>query len=266
MILAKFWNNYCSIPKKTTFVLNNMSYYKYILKFDDENHTFSAENGLPLEDFLRITNALQKSIKGNFVLSSIISASYGIEFTTENPLELVGMEEIHNKISEKNISGFNKNQQNYVKELNAYLDKRPDVSVFGQNPAKQETPKLITRVEIKKTVDFYYETGSLSGIITSIGGKDIDKKSTIFISKNDYEIEVSNAQEKVLLPYFKKEKLRFYVKKKVDFNTMEVKSAVLESFEVMSSESFLKSLKEFKEKYSAELSEIQDYEEEFDKN
>lgn len=243
-----------------------MSYYKYILKFDDENHTFSAENGLLLEDFLRITSALQKSIKGKLVLSDIISASYGIEFTTENPITLSEIEEIHNKIIEKDISGFDKNQQNYVKELNAFFDKNPDVSAFGQNPAKQENPKLITRVEIKKTVDFYYETGSLSGIITSIGGKDIDKKSTISISKNDYEIEINNIQEKALLPYFKKEKLRFYIKKKIDFKTMEVKSAVLEDFEVMLGENFLKSLKKFKDKYSAELYEIQDYEKEFEEN
>ena len=243
-----------------------MSYYKYILKFDDENHTFSAENGLPLEDFLRITTALQKSIKGKIVLSDIISASYGIEFTTENPITSSEIEEIHNKIIEKNITGFDKNQQSYVKELNAYLDKHPGVSIFGQNPAKQESPKLITRVEIKKTVDFYYETGSLSGIITSIGGKEVDGKSTIHINNNTYDVEITPTQEKILFPYFKKEKLRFYVKKKVDFSTMEVKSAVLENFEVMSSENFLKSLKEFKEKYRAELSEIQDYEEEFEEN
>ena len=42
--------------------------------------------------------------------------------------------------------------------------------------------------------------------------------------------------------------------------------AVLEGFEVMSSENFLKSLKEFKEKYSVELQEMQDFEEDFEEN
>ncbi len=243
-----------------------MSYYKYILKFDDKNHTFSAENGLPLEDFLRITNALQKSIKGKIVLSDIISASYGIEFTTESPITSSEIEEMHNKISEKDISGFDKNQQNYAKELNAYLDKNPDVSVFGQNPAKQEPPKLITRVEIKKNVNFYYETGTLVGIITAIGGKEVDGKSTIHINNNTYDIEITPTQEKALIPYFKEKKLRFYIAKKIDFRTMEIKSAVLEDFDVISDKNFLKSLKEFKDKYSVELQEMQDFEEEFEEN
>ena len=243
-----------------------MSYYKYILKFDDENHTFSAENGLSLEDFLRITGALQKSVSGKIVVSGIISASYDIEFTTENPITLAEIEEIHNKIVEKNIGGFNRNQQNYVKELNAYLDKNPNVSLYGQNPAKQEVPKLVSRVEIKKTVDFYYETGTLIGIITSIGGKDVEGKSTIHINNNTYDIEISPTQEKALLPYFKEKKLRFYIAKKIDIRTAEIKSAILESFDIVSDKNFFKNLKEFKDKYSTELHGLQDYEEEFEEN
>jgi hypothetical protein len=231
-----------------------MKYYKYILKFDDKNHTLNAENGILAKDFVRIIGELQKSISGDFTISHIISSSYAIELSTENAITHEAIATIHKKIADNDVLGLSKEQKKYVETINDFLSKNPDIDFFAQNSSKQENSISIHRVELPQ-VDYYYQISSLYGIITGIGGKTLDGKSTIHIAEVPYEIEISTSQERNLLPYHKKAKILFTIQKKIDFNTSKVKNAFLENFEIITEdyknqkEGFFEKIKNIRESY-----------------
>lgn len=89
----------------------------------------------------------------------------------------------------------------------------------------------VNDIELPKSPDFYYEIGSISGIVTSIGGVTLDGKATIHISKSSFEIGINEKQENELIQYYKKVKLRFVINKRIDVHTNIIKDAVLIEYE-----------------------------------
>ena len=94
-------------------------------------------------------------------------------------------------------------------------------------------------IELPKIPDFYYEISSVYGIITSIGGRSIDGVSYIRINGHNYDIKVSSSQEIKLIPFFKKNKMRLVLNKKMSTSDNQIKSADLESFEATENINFL---------------------------
>ena len=86
--------------------------------------------------------------------------------------------------------------------------------------------------EKQKLPDFYYEIGTIYGIITSIGGIAVNGKAVIHINDTSYDIEVNNIQYDDLFRYYKKNRICFLLRKKISVETDEIVSAELESFVV----------------------------------
>ncbi len=108
---------------------------------------------------------------------------------------------------------------------------------------------FIDEILLPKTPDFFYDISSVYGVLTSIGSKQLNTKSTIHVMGCNYEIEVTSQQEKDLIGFYKKSQLRFVVQRRINLVTREVKSATLESFEQVSSTDFYDFADEIRKKY-----------------
>lgn len=218
-----------------------MTYYDFILRFDDELHSLTAKNGLPIDilaDLLKhLIKAIQGAAKEPIVISEIAGNCYAIKFTTPSLTVDSNFKLLHNHISQNKYNGFTKEQMDYAKHLGKIMRERK-LRINTYDPNKTFNYKL-DDVIIPVTPVFYYEVVSVYGIITMIGGNNIDGKSCVKIdSMNKVDIEVDKQQENELLKHFKKDRLRLNVRMKKYVSSGEVKGAILESFTLVSGDFF----------------------------
>ncbi|MFN3589926.1 MAG: hypothetical protein ACK4UP_11140 [Spirosomataceae bacterium] len=110
--------------------------------------------------------------------------------------------------------------------------------------------KIVHEEGLPQKPEYYFETGSVYGIVTGIGGKTLNGKASVHLNNAPYEIEVSHEQENELIKYFKKEKLYLTITKKISFDSGTIISATLEDFEEVGSLSFIEASQLLLNKYS----------------
>ena len=108
---------------------------------------------------------------------------------------------------------------------------------------------ILSDIVAPQKAKYYFELGSLSGKITAIGNKGLEKRAYIRIDDENFDIEITPLQEKELLTHYKKTKLLLTIKKKIDFLSGSVFSATLEDYEVTPKKTFLKGLEELSKKH-----------------
>ena len=111
--------------------------------------------------------------------------------------------------------------------------------------------KTIRKASPPIVFPYFYETDSVTGILTRIGGRNIDTKNTIMISNYSGEIEITNTQDKSLRNYYKNGVLEFYITKKINKETQKVEKSTLDDFIIISqsSLSFINSINDIRAKY-----------------
>lgn len=108
---------------------------------------------------------------------------------------------------------------------------------------------VVTETNITKKPKYYFEIGSVYGKITAIGGKTLNGKAFIKINDGLFDIEVTPSQEKILLTHYKKTKLLLTIKKKIDFDSGSILSAILEDYEEVPETDFFQGLKKLSNNY-----------------
>jgi hypothetical protein len=230
-----------------------MNEYIFVMRFENETNTLTAEKGLSIEELGEILTSLSKAVclkDEPLTLSKISGNCYAFELTTPKENVYESVINVHDRISNGDYLSLNPEQINYAHTLNSIMEKKKyRMNVY--DPEKKINLKIhINKEELNRIVEFYYEIDDIYGIISSIGGKSITSIPCIKLSKVNYEIHVNSQQEKRLIKYFKKEKILFRVKKKIDFNADKVVSAELIDFEILGSKSkgFVESVNELKDK------------------
>lgn len=222
-----------------------MKTFDFILRFDDSGHNLTAKNGLSIKDLSDLLSSLYEAVNvsdaDKLVLSEIRGNCYALNLTTNNELIHENLKVVHKKISLNDYQGLNKKQLKYVSRVKSILE--DDLFLQAYNEEKSFKVDVI-KIELPKIPDFYYEISSVYGIITSIGGRSIDGISSIRINGHNYDIKVSSSQEINLIPYFKKNKMRLILNKKISTNDNQIKSAVLESYEATDKISFIDKIEE----------------------
>jgi hypothetical protein len=228
-----------------------MELYDYILRFGDEEHSLSAKNGIPLDELIKLLDYLNKTLRlakdDKIVLSEVIGNSYAISLTTNSYSAHNKISTIHEKISKNDYSGFNANERKYAFQLKNVLNNKYYLQGFSASDKNKRTQ--IDEIIIPQKPDYYFERGSVYGIITSIGGKTLNGKASVHINDKPYEIEVSKEQEQQLIKHFKKDKLHLTITKKIGFDSENIISAVLEDYEIVSNLSFLEASQLLLNKY-----------------
>ena len=203
-----------------------MEYFDFTLRFDDEDHSLTSRNGLPIEKLAELLLSLSKAVnsddKNPLILSEIRGNCYAFQVSTPVLTIHEALKVVHSKISHNDFSGLNTEQKKYATKLKAILGNRLTLHAYNAN---KDFEVEVAEIVIPKQPDFYYEIGSVYGIITSIGGNAVNGKTVIHVNKIPYDIEVSSKQEEELIKFYKKTRIRFLVRKKVSADKKEIVSA-----------------------------------------
>lgn len=224
-----------------------MEFYDFTLRFDNEDHSLTAKNGLPIDKLAELLLSLSKSVntdeKNPLILSEIRGNCYAIQVTTPVYTVHENLKVVHRKISENDFSGLNNDQKKYASKLKSILGNKLTLSAYDNNKSFEVE---LSEIVLPAQPEYYYEIGTIYGIITSIGGSAVDGKAVIHVSKVAYDIEISNEQEIKLLNHYKKDKIRFLIRKKLTTEKKDIVSAKLESFEVLTKNDFVTTVKDIR--------------------
>lgn len=206
--------------------------FHFTLRFDNAEHSLTNYNGLPLGEVAVLLKNLAEIINNDksLVLSDVRGNCYALQISTKNETTFTTLKTVHTAISENRLGTLRNKEYDYAKYLKTVLIKNK----FQANAydAQKTFDVPIKEITLLKEPTHYYEVGSIYGIVTGIGSKDLDGKITIQVSQQGKKIEITAMQERALLPYYKKQRMTFYVRKKINFQTEEIESIVLEDFEV----------------------------------
>lgn len=233
-----------------------MEPYHFTLRFDDEQHSLTRFNGLPAqrvgELLVSLSEALGIGKNQLLVLSEIRGNCYALDLTTESLTVHENLKVIHSSISQNNYKGLNAEQRKYAQTLKATLGGSLYLNAYDKDKAYQVK---VERIELPPLPTYYFETGTVYGTITAIGGNTLDGKVNIRVNQEDYNIEITPAQERSLLNEYKRNRLRLTVKKKINFETERIVSAELLDFEVLNGQSFAELAEQFRAQHPAAFSD-----------
>ncbi len=219
-----------------------MERYHFTLRFDDDEHSLTAYEGLPagkVGDLLvSLSSALNLKKSTSLVLSEVRGNCYALQLTTGSKTIHENLKIIHKQVSENDYRGFTVEERNYVHTLKSIIGDRLSLSAYDES---KEFKVQVQKITIPKNPDFYFEAASVYGIITSIGGATLEGKAHIGINQEHFKIEISPTQEKVLLNHYKKNRIRLNIKKKINFENDRIVSAELLDFEILSERSLSES-------------------------
>ncbi len=228
-----------------------MQFFDFTIRFDDNLHSLTSKNGLPIDQVADLLSSLSKALNiaqdEKVVLSQIKGNCYALNISTSSITKHENLKVIHKKISENDYSGLNNDQKKYALKLKGIMSDKYTVQAYDES---KNFKVYLLEVKLPKGVDFYYEISSLYGVLTSIGGKSLDGRTTAHISGLNFDIEITSEQERDIIQYYKKDRLRLVVHKKISVDTREIKSAILQSFEAVPDRKIYSAREEFIKKYA----------------
>ncbi len=232
-----------------------MSHFHFTLRFDDDEHSLTAQDGLPAsrvgELLVDLSQALNLKNSKFLVLSEIRGNCYALQLTTHSVSVHERLKVIHRKVSENDYRGFTIEERKYAHTLKVVLGSKMHLSAYDESASFKVKVK---EIKLPKNPDYYFENASAYGIITSIGGTSLEGKSYIKINQEDFQIEINQKQEKILLNYYKKNRIHFSIRKKIVFETDKISSALLLNFEILEEKSFAEAAAEFRIKHPEGIS------------
>lgn len=209
-----------------------MKTFDFILRFDDNSHNLTAKNGLSIKDLSELLASLYEALNvsdtDKLVLSEVRGNCYAINLTTNNELVHENLKVVHKKISVNDYQGLNKKQIKYANRVKSILKDKLSLQAYDDS---KDFKVDVNEINIPKLAEFYYEISAVYGIITSIGGRSIDGASYVRINGHNFDIKVTRSQELKLIPFFKNNKMRLVLNKKISTDDKQIKGAELEGFE-----------------------------------
>ncbi|MDR1939058.1 MAG: hypothetical protein LBQ73_11265, partial [Tannerellaceae bacterium] len=208
--------------------------YTFIIRFNDDERSLSSTNGIPIDSLGELLASLGKAIglkkDDNLTLSEIRGNCYALGLTTNSEPIHSSLKVIHRQIAENDYSGLNSDQKKYAAKLRAVMGNKYRVNTYDNN---KEFDYKISQIQLSDPVESYFEVDDIYGIVASIGSSNLTSRSSIKLSEEGYEIQITGEQERELIKCFKKSKLLLRVKKKINTETGKIESAVLMNFDVV---------------------------------
>ncbi|WP_020600303.1 hypothetical protein [Spirosoma panaciterrae] len=210
-----------------------MEMYDLTLRFDDHQHTLTAEDGLPIDEVAKILASLSQALGLNkdqkVVLSDVRGNCYALNLSTNSITVHETLKVIHRKISQNDYQGLTTQERQYVATLKSVMRDEYTLDVYDNT---KEFRVHVEKVNLPKTPQYYYDRSTVYGVITLIGGQTIDGATYINIGLQNYPIKVTAYQERQLIKYFKQNKILFTINRRIRYDNDAVVSAELETFEI----------------------------------
>jgi hypothetical protein len=151
-------------------------------------------------------------------------------------------------LEDNDFLGLTGEQRKYAGTMNSIM-RSHNVYLDAYAKDKEEYHVRVLKIVMPEKPKHYFEISSIYGKITAIGGKTLDGKAYIKINESHFDIEVTPTQERTLLAHYKRTKLLLTIKKKIDFDSGSILSAILEDYEEVSENDFFKGIKKLSDNY-----------------
>jgi hypothetical protein len=237
-----------------------MEYFEITFRFNNENKSLTRFDGLSiniLADFLKSLYDVSKGVAdGELVLSEIKGNCYAAVCSSPNITTIEYIQTLHSHISSENFSSLKFKEREYSKKIMDILSDNLVLNVYNKDKTFYKT---IQPTKKKYTsFPYYFETDLVKGVLTRIGGRNINTKNSILISTYSGEIEINEQQDNRLKNYYKNGLIDFYITKKINKDTLKVESTVLDDFMILEPEniSFTKTLEKIRNNHGAYFSQI----------
>lgn len=242
-----------------------MEYFDITFRFNDKANSLDNRNGISIDvlaNFLKSLYDVTKGVSdGKIVLSEIRGNCYAAVLTSPNITTIDYVQTLHKHIANANFGNLKSKEKEYVQDLMKILRDNLTLNVYNNDKSYYTT---IEQTEIPVPFPYFFETDSLDGVVTRIGGRNINTKNTILISTYSGEIEINNAQDNKLKKFYKNGVLEFYITKKINKETGKVEKTVLDDFVALPIPdiSFTEGVNSIRERHGEYFSKIdlEDYE------
>jgi hypothetical protein len=229
--------------------------YKFSLRIDDDKQSLSEHQGLTLKQLGQLLVELDKALELNgkeCSLSHISGNCYEMGYSTTNQFTHNNFVSLITNIHTKDLNELPQSQRGFKKSLYGILGSNYYAVAFDNS--KTEIATIKADVIENQKLD-YYTTDIITGIITQIGSRDIEKQANIVVkeygSDNTFYIPVSLDQERELIQNYKKDLIVFEVRFKKDLVNNKTQAHSLSGFKVKSNKKLNDKVNAFIEKHGS---------------
>lgn len=229
-----------------------MDPYKVTLRFDDNDHSLTKENGLTIHQLYKILDGIDKNMdktkRDKIVLSEIRGNCYAMVFSSYSNEKIKKIFTIHEEIKNMDSKLWTKPQEKYATNLKAILGGKLNLTVYDNDRTWEIS---ITSEDISKANPYYFERIDKYGCFTLIGSYSMSSRSKpkIKLDGEDYNILITREQEDVLKQFYKTTKLYMEIRLQKRQKDDSIKSAELIYFEPTPQTTLSESAKEFRKNF-----------------
>lgn len=229
--------------------------FNFSLRIDDDKGTLSEHQGLSLRELGNLLVELDKALelKGKECSLSHISGNcYEMGYSTKNQFTHNNFVSLITDIHTKDLAELPNNQKGFKKSLYSILGTNYYAVAF--DTSKKEIARFkAEKIENQKLE--YFTTDIITGIITQIGSRDLEKQANIVVKEyktnNTFYIPVTLDQERELIKNYKKDLIAFEIRFKKDLINNKLQAHGLSSFKVKSNSKLNEAVNAFIEKHGS---------------
>ncbi|WP_339707572.1 hypothetical protein [uncultured Kriegella sp.] len=220
--------------------------YKFSLKFDDKNHSLSAEKGLPIDILSELLKDLYKAIdldkEANCTLSNIRGNCYALDFNSLEETHLERFKIVHKNLQDVPLNILEGDEKKYGITLKKVLGDDYYVVAYDENNNEVAS---IKEFKSSKEIKYYYTYQTIYGYLSELGGKSINSKTKhIKVDGYPFNIYIDKDLDLLLKPHYRTDKLSMKIKLKRFFEKGNVVSATMDGFKVVHGKTLMGTLKD----------------------
>lgn len=218
--------------------------FKFSIKIDDDDHTLSAQNGIPFESIAELLKNLFEAIDphtgAKCTLGQIRGNCYALDFYSVDEKYHSNFVIVHKNIEQIPLEELDPAQKEYARCLKRVLGGKYFVTAFDND--KKEVAS-IKKIDNNPSVNSYYATQTVYGIVSQLGGPSLDtEKKHIYLDGVSYRIAITKDQDIKLKAFYGTSKLRVKVRVKMSALDGHIFSGEMISFTKVGDGNFMDNL------------------------
>jgi hypothetical protein len=219
---------------------------KFSIKIDDENHSLSKENGIPINEIAPLLESLFKAIDTGsgekLTLGQVRGNCYALDFFSEDTGYLANFTVVHKNIQEVSLDELQPEQQRYASNLKAVLGDKYFLTAYDNDNKEFAT---IANIEQASSIQLYYTTDTIYGVVSELGsGNNLSaRRKHIYVDGFSSRISISKEQDAALKNLYGSHRLRLEIRQKRAIADGRIIGCELEEFVILSENNLLDNIK-----------------------
>lgn len=221
---------------------NNVFYIRFV----DSAKELTSENGLPLTLFSQLLAKMETVLDLNDDSKSFVKEirtdSYGVSVASTTSERNEKLSIVHKRIESGEYDSSDKKIFEYARAISKIIKLYPKSHIETYpNGRGSMLESKITKVELDKK-GFFYEFTTISGVLSEIGGKNLEANPHIYIDGYPYQIHINDSQEKQLQKVYKGDSITVKIREKLDSLSTKTNRAELEEIYFKVNDSFIEGI------------------------